>query len=122
MALTFLLDEHLGGGLGRAIRHRNARGGLAIDAVSVGDPPDLPLGSLDPDILLWAEREGRIVLSRDRKTLVPDFARHLQAGHHSPGLLIVRMRCTMSALLNDLEVIAHAGNPMDYFDQIDYIP
>jgi hypothetical protein len=122
MSLTFLLDEHFCGLLGRAIQQHNRRSGYPIDALGVGDPPDLPLGSLDPDILLWTEREGRILLSHDKKTLVPDFLRHLQAGRHSPGLLIVRGRYTLAALLGILEVIAHLGDPADYFDQIDYIP
>ena len=51
----FLLDEHLRGFLWKAIRHHNLIGGDFIDAIRVGDPADLPLGSSDPDILIWAE-------------------------------------------------------------------
>src|SRR5262245_10536355 len=122
MALTFLLDEHLRGMLWQAIQQHNAGGGLPIDAVCVGDPPDLPRSSLDPDILLWAEREGRLILSRDKQTLIPDFHRHLQAGHHSPGLLILRAGPSIATIVAELEVIAHAGRPDDYWDQVRYIP
>jgi hypothetical protein len=122
MPLTFLLDEHFRGLLGRAIQSHNRQSGYPIDALRVGDPPDLPLGSLDPDILLWTEREGRILLSHDKKTMVPDFVQHLHAGRHSPGLLIVHKRYTLPALLGTLEAIAHFGDPADYLDQIDYIP
>ena len=89
MALTFLLDEQLRGTLFRAIRHHNARGGWPIDAVQVGDPPDLPRRSTDPNILLWAERENRILISRDFRTMPGHFRDHLLAGRHSPGLLLL---------------------------------
>jgi hypothetical protein len=61
--LRYLLDENLRGRLWQAIGVHNQTGAYPIDVVRVGDPPDLPLGSLDPDILLWAEREGRILVS-----------------------------------------------------------
>jgi hypothetical protein len=71
MPLAILLDEHLRGTLWRAIQHHNARGSNPLDVVRVGDPENLPLGSLDPEILLWAEREERILVSEDRKPLPP---------------------------------------------------
>ena len=66
MPLPYLLDEHLRGPLWRVIQRHNATGGLPIDALRVGDPDDLPLGSDDATILAWAEREGRILLTLDR--------------------------------------------------------
>jgi hypothetical protein len=122
MPLTFLLDEQLRGVLWTAIQHHNARGGPPIDAVRVGDPPDLPVGTPDPDILLWAEREGRILISRDWGTMPGHLRQHLQAGHHPLGLLLIHASCRLQALLAQMALIAHASDPADYFDQIDYIP
>jgi hypothetical protein len=82
----FLLDEHLRGPLWVAILRHNRQGGLLLDAGRVGDPPDLPLASPDPTILLWAEREGRILLTEDVHTMPGPLAQHLQGGHHSPGV------------------------------------
>jgi hypothetical protein len=84
--LRFLLDEHLRGVLWLAILRHNAQGGLPIDATRVGDPPDLPLGSSDPDILLWAQREDRILITQDVHTMPGFLAGHLQSGQHSPGV------------------------------------
>jgi hypothetical protein len=123
MPLRYLLDEHLrGGGLWQAIQQHNALGLYPLDAVRVGDPPDLPLGTRDPDILLWAEREGRILLSRDKGSLPQHLAQHLQAGHHSPGIFILRPGATIRELLAALALVAHAGNPIDYQDQMIYVP
>ena len=122
MALTFLLDEHLRGPLWHAIIQHNQQGGIQIDILRVGDPRDLPLGSSDPDILIWAEREGRIVISLDRNSMPGHFLSHLQSGRHSPGLLLVHPFCGFTRVVAELALITHAGNPADYFDQIGYIP
>jgi hypothetical protein len=94
MALGYPLDEHLRGVLWRAIQRHNAQGVNVLDVVRVGDPADLPLGSADPALLLWAEQHGRILISRDERTLPAHLATHLQAGHHSPGIFILRRRCS----------------------------
>src|SRR5262249_33503352 len=55
MALRYVLDEDLRGVLWRAIQRHNRTDPKPIDAVRVGDLPDLPLGTPDPDILAWAD-------------------------------------------------------------------
>jgi hypothetical protein len=89
---------------------------------SRGGDGDLPLGSDDPTILLWAERAGRILLSLDEDTMPGFFQQHLQAGHHSPGLFLLNASAGYAALLHFLEIAAYAGNPADFQDQIWYIP
>ena len=121
MPLAFVIDEHLRGALQQAIRQHSARGGLPIDAVEVGDPPDLPLGSADPVILQWAERQGRLLVSQDYK-MPRHFAAHLQAGRHSPGVLLLLPGARLADIVAMLELIAHAGDPAVYCDQIHFIP
>jgi hypothetical protein len=76
VALAFVLDENQRGLLWRAIVRHNQAGVNVLDAVRVGDFPDLPLGSSDPDILLWSEREGRILVSFDKATMADHLAEH----------------------------------------------
>src|SRR5688500_2032312 len=117
MPLRFLLDEHMRGHpLWHAIRQHNARGVNALDVVRVGDPPDLPLGTPDPDILLWAEREDRVLISLDYSTLPNHLTDHLRNGRHSPGILLIRSNSSVSQVLAHLEVAAYAGNPADHQD------
>ena len=120
--LRFLLDEQLRGPLWSAILRHNAQGGLPIDAARVGDPSDLPLGSDDPTVLLWAEREGRILLTEDVHTMLGHLATHLQSGHHSPGIFVISSGCSIKELVSSLELTAHAGDPDDHRDTITYIP
>jgi hypothetical protein len=122
MALSFVLDEHLRGPLWQAILRNDLRGGEVLDVVRVGDPPDLPLGSQDPEILLWAEREGRILVTEDRHTIFTHLRNHLAAGHHSPEILVVRPGQPLRILVERLELVGHAGDPADVADGITYIP
>jgi hypothetical protein len=122
MALRYLLDEHFRGDIWRAILHHNAQAGDSIDVVRVGDPPDLPLSSLDSEILAWAERAGRVLISRDRRTMIAELAAHLQAGRTCPGLFMVRRRCRLADVLAFLVEAAKAGDEDEWRDQVTYIP
>ena len=93
-----------------------------MDAARVGDPVDLPCGTIDPDILTWAEREGRILVTLDRQTIATHLAAHLQAGRHSPGVFLARGAPPVWQVVAFLVLAAHAGDPADYSDRIEYIP
>ncbi|MSU80088.1 MAG: hypothetical protein EXS16_18605 [Gemmataceae bacterium] len=120
--LRFLLDEHLRGPLWSAILRHNERGGLPIDAERVGDPSDLPLGIDDATILIWAEREGRILLTEDVHTMPGHLRQQLLAGKHSRGILVISIGFSIKELVIWLELVAHAGEPSDNLDTLIYVP
>jgi len=120
--LQFLLDEHLRGPLWSAIQRHNLRGGLPVDAVCVGDSPDLPLGSNDRTLLAWAEEHGRILVTEDKHTMPGHLADHLGAGRMSPGVLVIRAGSTLPRVLEFLELIAHAGEAVDYAKGVTFVP
>ncbi len=122
MPLSYVLDEHLRGPLWHAIGQHNAAGAYTLDVVRVGDPPDLPLGSKDPDILLWAEGCGRVLVTRDMATMAKYLSEHLKAGHHSPGVLVLRRNIPLPQLVFALAMVAHAGDPAVLRDRIEFIP
>ena len=122
MLFRYVLDEHLRGQLWQAIQHHNAGGVNPVDAVRVGDPPDLPLGTTDPQLLLWAEREGRVIVTRDPNTMPGHLNDRLQAGHHSPGVFLLRPRPTLAQVVDYLVVAAYAGDPAAARDRVEYIP
>jgi hypothetical protein len=47
-------------------------------------------GRSDPEILEWAAREGRVVVSRDRATLSAEAVRRIEGGKPMPGLTLLR--------------------------------
>jgi Domain of unknown function (DUF5615) len=122
MPLAFVLDEHLRGPLWQALLRHNLRGEYALDVLRVGDTADLPLAADDREILLWAEREARILVTEDRHTIARHLLDHLASGHHSPGILIPRVDQRMRELIDCLVLISYAGETADFADAIFYIP
>jgi hypothetical protein len=122
MALRYVLDEHLRGPLWRAIQWHNSAGVYPLDVVRVGDPPDLPLGTGDPALLLWAEGEQRILVTHDPDTMPMHLAAHLASGHHSPGVLMIRRHSTLPQLVTFLCDAAYASEPSEWQDRVQFIP
>ena len=122
MALRYLLDEHLRGPLWDAMLRHNARGADALDVTRVGDPADLPLGARDPGILIWGEREERILVCLDKATMATHLAEHLASGHHSPGVFTLRRGFSLPELVSFLVLAAYATDPAEWKDQISFVP
>ncbi len=122
MPLRYLLDENLRGPLWRAILRHNAQGLQPLDVRRVGDLPELPLASEDDQILLWASREERILLSHDAKTLAVHLAKHLDLGLPSPGIFLLRRRCALGQVVAFLIEAAYSSDPKEWQNRIEYIP
>jgi hypothetical protein len=108
--------------LWRAIQRHNGSSADPLDVARVGDPPDLPLGSTDAEILLWAEREGRILVTFDKTTMAVHLANHLQAGRHSPGIFMLRRACQLFLVVAHLALADSASEPWEWQDRIEFIP
>ena len=123
MPIAFVLDENLGGKpLWHAIRHHNLRRALRIDAIRVGDPTDLPLGSPDSDIFVWADRTDRIILTEDAATFAAELAAHLRSGRTSAGVYVIRPSATVASILSWLELVVADDHPDQWTDRVTYIP
>lgn len=122
MALAYLLDEHLRGPLWWAIQRHNARNSGTIDAVRVGDPDGPSLGAGDPEILLWAEQNERILVTLDENSMPGHLINHLHAGHHSPGVFTIRPATNLPAVVEYLILAAFASDPQEWADRIAYVP
>ena len=122
MPLTFLLDENVPRRVWRAIQRHNKGSHELLDVVHVGQPDDLPFSSGDPTILIWIERQNRLLITEDISTMSAHLATHLDEGHHCPGILMVRPGNSVPTLLEFLVLIAHASDLAEWRDRIEYIP
>jgi hypothetical protein len=121
MALRYLLDEHLRGLFWHYVLQYNVRHTDPLNVIRVGDPADLPLGTEDPEILSWCERENRILVSMDRSTLPDHLREHVARGGRSPGIFIVREVPVMEAV-EFLALADFASEPEEWDNQVHYIP
>ena len=122
MSLRFVADENIRGRLVEAVNRHNDDGLPFIDIVAVGDLPDLPRGTPDPALLAWADRVGRLLLTRDRATMTIHLAEHLAAGRSSPGVLILRDGFSLTEIVEFLELVAYICEPEELAGQITYAP
>ena len=95
--MKFLLDENVERVLflGLKWRHPGLDVVRVVD-VGLGGKPDL-------EVLEWAAREGRVVVSRDRATLSAEAARRVSEGRPMPGLILLRWGAGLGRILEDLD-------------------
>ena len=122
MPLAYLFDEHLRGPLWRAIDSHNRKETDIVDAIRVGDVMELHLGIGDADILQWAERERRILVSFDRSTLPAHLEDYLKRGRESPGIFLIRRTSMISEVVHFLVLAAHASEPEEWANRVKYVP
>jgi len=122
MPVAFLLDENIPSRIWRAIQRHNEHNVDILDVVCVGQSDDLPFSADDPSILLWAERQGRILITEDKSTMPAHLATHLDEGRHCPGVFMLRPGTRVPDLLEFFVLVAYASQSAEWRDRIEYIP
>jgi predicted nuclease of predicted toxin-antitoxin system len=123
--VRLLLDENVEKALLNVFPWRESNLGLrrrhpGLDVVRV---VDVGLGGRsDPEILEWAAREGRVVVSRDRATLSAEAARRIEGGKPMPGLILLRRGVGVGRILEDLELLLATARPGELENAILYLP
>jgi len=92
-------DENLDNDILRALKRRLPE----IDVVRVQD--EGLSGASDPDVLEWASRGGRILVTHDAATMIHFALERVDAGLAMPGLIIVRQTVPVSAAVSDLLLV-----------------
>jgi len=116
--VTFLLDENLPAALETGLLRREP----ALDVVRVGQEGGPPVGTHDRELLLVCESQRRLLVSRDRSTMVGHVSRHMDAGHHTFGVLLARRRTTLHQMIDDLILLWSASEAEEWCDQLLYLP
>ena len=88
----------------------------------VGDPDAPPTGTLDPEILLWCERNDFLLITNNRHTMPPHLVDHLAEGRHIPGIVVLSPNIGIGRALEAVILIALASTEDEYRDQIVTIP
>ena len=78
-------------------------------------------GLNDPEVLARAAREGRILVTHDRKTMPRHFLAFISTPT-SAGVLIVPQHLQVAAAVDDLLLIWHASEAEEWINQIRSLP
>lgn len=118
MKPRFLLDEHIGRVIQRQLRRRDSR----IDVLLIGDPRAPSKGMPDPELLVWLEETGYILVTYDESTIPGHLIDHYKQGRHVPGILWVRADASLGQIIDALLIIWDASEAEEYIDRLLYIP
>ena len=108
--IRFLIDEDTP----HAIRDGLWRYQPKIDIRVVGDDLAPPLGTKDPEILEWIEKEGFILVTSNRNTMPAHLKEHLKAGRHVPEILIIDRTVSYGEIIDDLFLVWEASSIEEY--------
>jgi hypothetical protein len=76
----------------------------------------------DQEILEWAASEGRVLISRDRNTMIGFAYERVKAGLSMPGLLALRRDVPIGRAIEDVLLIEQCHDEGELADQVIYIP
>lgn len=114
--LRLLSDENFNGDIirGLLLRHPN------LDLLRV---QDVGLREVeDPEILVWAASNGRIILTHDRATM-PDFAySRLVRGEAMAGMFVVNDRIPIRQAINELSLLVDCSEQAEWKNVVLYLP
>ncbi len=116
MSIRFQADNDLNFGIVTGVRRREP----AIDFVSAQEAG--LNGVADPDLLERAAREQRVLVSHDRRTIIPYFHDRLAAGKSGPGLLIASQSAPIGEVVDALIQVWSLAGELDLRDQVFYLP
>lgn len=94
-----------------------------VGPVDILDAKDAGMrGASDEEVLEWAARQGRVLLSHDRQTLVPKAGDRIKAGLPMPGLIVMPQQRSMGRCIDDLvDIFTYEDAEMwDY--RIEHLP
>lgn len=118
MSIQYLLDENLP----PLYREQLSRQQNLVTIWMIGDPGVPPKSTLDPEILMWCEKNNFILVTNNRASMPRHLAEHINLNHHVPGIFVLRPKASVGQVIEDLILIFEAGDLKDYQDRITHIP
>ena len=114
--MKFLTDENFEGAIFRGLlRHKPN-----IDLVRV---QDVGLSEVDdPTILEWANEEGRILLTHDRRTMPRYAYKRMAEGKSIAGMLVMKATIPVGQAIEDILLIEAASTSAEWVNMVQDLP
>lgn len=116
--IKYLLDEHVDPRFRKALKRYSSE----IVVWCIGDAGAPALGALDPDILIWCDANGFLLVTNNRASMPVHLQEHLASGQHLSGIFILNPKMPMSETIDELILIWEASETEEYLDQMWYLP
>jgi hypothetical protein len=115
--LKILLDENFDNDILRGLLRRKPE----LDFVRVQDVPGLS-GADDPTVLEWAAQEGRVLFTRDVKTMTRYASERVEANKAMPGVFEVGQMAAIGQVIDDMLLVVECGYENEWEGQVRYLP
>ena len=116
MSIRLLADADLNFAIVTGARLREPR----IDFLSAVEAGLEGIG--DPEVLAFAARQNRILVSHDMSTIPVHLARTLRDGKKSPGVFVVSQETAVREVIDVVVLIWSVSWPVEWEDQIIHLP
>jgi predicted nuclease of predicted toxin-antitoxin system len=115
--LRLRADENFDHDLVRAVlRRRSELDLVTVQGVGLSEADDL-------EILAWAAKEQRVLLTHDVNTITRFAIERIARGEPVAGVFIVHQEgAGFSTIINDLLLLDECSNTSEWYDQIQYLP
>jgi len=114
--LRFAADENFNNHIVRGLLRRRP----GLDIVRVQDAG--LSGAGDPDVLAWAAREGRVLLTHDVATMPWHVEQLVRAAEPAPGIFAVGRAVPIAAAIEDIMILAECSMEGEWEGLILYLP
>jgi hypothetical protein len=114
--MKFAADENFDNRILRGLLRRQPD----LDIVRIQDTD--VTNANDPTILAWAAREGRILLTHDKKT-IPRYAyERIGAGETVAGVIVASPALPINTVIEELLLIVACSSASEWADQVQRLP
>ena len=79
-------------------------------------------GTLDPGILEWAAKEGRVLLTHDVTTVTKHAYERVQTGQSMPGVFEVSRAVPIGLAVEDILLLVECSLDNEWEGQVRYLP
>ena len=114
--IRFLADEDFSGPVLAGVKRRLPD----LDIVRVWDT--IVRERPDPEVLEFAERENRVVLSHDLSSMEFHARARIQSGKTMPGLFLIRQSFPIGPSIEEIITLAECSHPNEWQNRIEYLP
>lgn len=80
------------------------------------------VGAGDPEVLDWAAREGRVLLTHDVATITAYAYERVREGKIMPGVIEVGAKVAAGQAIEDILLIAECSLEGEWSGQVHYLP